>query len=368
LAGIRRRVVAIFVALLVPATIAACGGGSSNNADPQQVLRETFSNPKSISSGKVDLSLGIDAQGSQSGSFNAAISGPFQSGGGKGTLPRFDLTGKLSGSAPGVPSISFEGGLTFTKDAGYVSYQGTAYRIPSPWFDQLRSLASRAARFPGSQQSVSSVFGSLGIKPATWFTNLSDEGTANVAGAETDHISGDVDVGKVAVDLRKLNELSQQIPGQTQKLTPAQLAKLRQGVRNAHVDIYSGTSDHLLRRLSVSLDLAPRGGAGAGITSLGVDFSLTLSDLNQPQTISRPPNVRPLPRSFLQQLQGLGSLGATSGLGGALGPGGGASPSGSSGGGSGAAANAQAQAYTRCILRAGGNSAAINRCLQKLSG
>jgi hypothetical protein len=361
LVGTRRRVVAALIAVALSATLAACGGGSSNSADPQQVLHETFSNPKSISSGKLDLNLGVNVQGSQSGNFTAQISGPFQSGGGQGALPQFDLTGKLGGSAPGIPSISFEGGLTFTKSAAYVSYQGTAYRVPAQWFSQLRSLAARAARSPGSQQSVSSLFGTLGIKPSTWFTNLSDEGTASVGGAETDHIAGDVDVAKVAGDLQKLNRLSQRIPGQTQKLTPGQIAKLRQGVRSAHVDIYSGTSDHLLRRLSVSLDLAPRGGSTSGISSLGIDFSLTLGDLNQPQTISTPPNVQPIPRSFLRRLQAVLAGGVTS----AVTPGGGTSSSGSAGGGS---LPGFSQGEAKCVEKAGSNAAAINRCIQKYAG
>lgn len=354
MAGLSRRIAAIALAVILAATIAACGGGSSN-VDPQQVLHETFSNPKSISSGKLDVSLGFDAQGSQSGSFDASISGPFQSGG-HGALPQFDLTGKLSGSAPGIPAISFEGGLAFTSDNAYLSFQGNAYRLPHQWFARLQSLVSRAARASGGQAGVAGVFGSLGINPRNWFTNLSDEGTADVAGTETDHIAGDVDLGKVAADLRKLNRLSQQIPGQTQKLTPRQLALLQRTVRNAHVDIYSGSDDHILRKLAISLDLAPPSGSSA-VTSVGIDFAVTLSDLNQPQTISAPQNAKPLPASFLRQLQSIGPLGS------ALGGGGGSSGSTLGGG-----AAALQQSYERCVKRAGGGAGAINHCLQQLYG
>jgi hypothetical protein len=364
LTRLRTRIAAVALAAVLPAAIAACGGGSSsNNADPEQILHETFSNPKSISSGNLDVSLGITTQGSQSGNFTAQINGPFQSGGSQG-LPQFNLTGKLSGSAPGVPSISFEGGLVFTADNAYISYQGTAYRLPPQWFAKLKSLAGRTAQSPGSQQGISSLFSSLGIKPATWFKNLSDDGTATVGGTETDHISGDVDVAKVAVDLRKLNQLSQQIPGQNAKLKPAQLAGLERGVRNAHVDIYSGTDDHLLRRLSVSLDLAPRGGSGgSAITSLSIDFSVTLNDLNAPQNISAPKNAKPVPKSFLRQVLALGALGSSSlGGGGTLG---GGSAGSSGGGGSGGALE---QRYRRCVQSSGSSAQAINKCIQQLYG
>ena len=72
----RTRMAAIALAAMLPVTIAACGGGSSSsNVDPNKVLHETFSNPKSISSGKLDLSLTGNVQGSQSASFNASING-----------------------------------------------------------------------------------------------------------------------------------------------------------------------------------------------------------------------------------------------------------------------------------------------------
>jgi len=354
---------AIALAAMLPVTIAACGGGSSSsNVDPNKVLHETFSNPKSISSGKLDLSLTGNVQGSQSASFNASIAGPFQSGGGSGTLPQFDLTGKIGGSGPGTPSISFEGGLVFTKSNAYVEYQGTAYQVPNQLFSQLKAIASQsAASSQSSGQGVGTVLKKLGIKPAGWFTNLTNEGTVTVAGATTDHISGDVDVAKVATDLQKLSQVSQGIPGQTQSLSPSGLSKLKQSVKRAHVDIYSGESDHLLRKLAVSLELAPpKGASSGGVSSVTIDFSLTLSELNQPQSISAPPNVQPVPRSFLRQLQGLSTLGTTGGFGGT-------SSSGSSSAGS-AAAGAQTQAYARCVAKAGNNSAAINKCLQKLAG
>jgi hypothetical protein len=363
LSRMRTRIAAIGLAAMLSATIAACGGGSSSsNVDPHKVLHETFSNPKSISSGKLDLSLTGNIQGSQSASFDASIAGPFQSGGGPGTLPQFDLTGKIGGSGPGTPSISFEGGLVFTKSNAYVEYQGNAYQVPSRLFSQLKAIASQsAASSQSSGQSLGSVLKKLGVTPSDWFTNLANEGTATVAGATTDHVSGDVDVAKVATDLQKLSQLSQGIPGQAQSLSPTDLSKLKQSVKRAHVDIYSGENDHLLRKLAVSLELAPpKGASSGGVSSVAIDFSLTLSDLNQPQSISAPPNVQPVPRSFLRQLQGLSTLGTAGGLGGT-------SSSGSPSTGS-AAASAQSQAYARCVLKAGNNSAAINKCLQKLTG
>src|SRR5436190_5852200 len=124
----RTRLAAIALAALVPATVAACGGSSSSSsssADPQQVLHETFSNPKSITSGKLGVDLAATVEGSQSGNFSASIDGPFQGSTDKTQFPQLDLSAKVSGSGGGSPSISFEGALIATKTNAYVEYQGT---------------------------------------------------------------------------------------------------------------------------------------------------------------------------------------------------------------------------------------------------
>jgi hypothetical protein len=314
---IRTRITAIALAAMLPATIAACGGGSSSStstADPQQVLNETFSNSKSVNSGKLDLELSADVQGNQAGSFQASISGPFESGGNAGALPQFDLTGKLSGSAPGLPAISFEGGLVATKSAAYVEYQGTAYQVPSALFSEIKAAVAQAAQSQkGSQQGLGSALSQAGVKPIEWFSNLTDKGTATISGTDTDHVTGDVDVAKLVTDLRKLSALSGSISGQSQAISPRQLQQLQQSVKTARVDVYSGQDDHLLRKLAVSLDLAPPNGVQSSVSNISINFSLTLSDLNQPETISAPQNVKQIPRPVLRGLlQGLAS-GALSG-------------------------------------------------------
>lgn len=358
--GIRTRVAAIALAAALPATIAACGGGSSStasNESPQQVLKETFSNPKSITSGKLDINVSASAQGSQSGSFTANISGPFQGSSQKGVLPQLDLTAKVSGQASGTPGINFEGGLVATKSNAYVEYQGQAYQVPTQAFDQFKTAYAQQAQSQGSSGSnASSVFKRFGIDPATWLTNEKNEGTADVAGTSTIHISGDADVAKIVGDLAKVAE---SVPGaQAQGISPSQLGQVKNFVKTAHIDVYSGESDHLLRKLDATLAFTPPSSAQtSGVSSVNLDFSLTLSDVNQPQTISAPQGAKPISQ-LAQQLGGLGLLGGLSGATGSTG----SAPT-SSG-----SASAQLQQYRKCVNQAGGNTAAINQCLQKLSG
>ena len=53
---IRTLVAALVIALPVPVAVAGCGScSSSNNEDPNQVLKETFNNATKISSGNMSI-------------------------------------------------------------------------------------------------------------------------------------------------------------------------------------------------------------------------------------------------------------------------------------------------------------------------
>ncbi len=356
--------IAIALALLVSAFVAACGSSSSNSEDPQQALKETFNNPKKITSANLDLSVSADVSGSQSGNFTAAVTGPFQSSEDKTKFPQLDLTAKVSGQGSGTPGISFEGGLIATDTDAFVEYQGQAYQVPSSLFQQFAAqyaAQQRAAQAAGGSSNGSSVLKQFGIDPATWLTNVSNEGTADVGGVTTIHISGDADVAKIIGDFGKI---AQQLPSSTGTLPSTdQLKQVEDAVKTAHIDVYTGEDDHLLRKLAITLDIAPPAGTASGISDVSIDFSITLNDVNQPQTITAPQNAKPL-SDLTGQLGGLGILGGLSG-GSSLG---GTSSSGSSGSVPSTGSSAAGQQYIQCALKAQGDEAAINACAQKFLG
>ncbi len=177
---------------------------------------------------------------------------------------------------------------------------------------------------------------------------MSNEGTTDVDGTNTIHIHGDADVGKIVTDLQKV---SKQTSGSTQQISPDQLKQLTDAVQNASIDVYSSTDDHLLSKLAVSLEITPPSGSGATVSKLNINFSVTLSDVNQPQTITAPSNAKPI-ADLLGQL-GIPGLGLPGGTGGSSVPGGG----GSSGGGS--------SSYQNCVAQAK-SQADIQKCLQQL--
>ena len=350
---IRTAVAVLAIALPIPAAVAGCGGGSSSNSeDPQQVLDQTFNNPTKITSGKLDLSISGSAEGQQSGNFTATITGPFQTDPKNPTaFPQLDLTANVSGSQGG-PSISFDGSLITTTDNAFVEYQNQAYEVGTAAFKQFATAYAQAAKQNQKKGSSSSGFSQFGIDPKTWLTNVTNEGTTDIDGTNTIHIHGDADVAKIVTDLQKV---AQQTGGATQQIDPAQLKQLTDAVQTASIDVYSGADDHLLRKLAVSLAIAPPSSAGSSVSKINVNFSITLSDVNQQQTITAPSNAKPI-SDLLSQLgiPGLGIPGGTGGTGGFSIPGGG-----SSGG------SAGSSSYQNCVAQAK-SQADIQKCLQKL--
>jgi hypothetical protein len=359
LSRIRTLVAVLAIALPVPIAVAGCGGGSSSNSeDPQQVLDQTFNNPTKVNSGNLDISLTGSAEGAQSGSASANITGPFQSDANNpNAFPQLDLTAKITASGAGQ-SFNFDGSLIATKDNAYVVYQDTPYEVGTALFKQFASAYEQSvAQQKGQSQGGTSIFKQFGIDPSTWLTNVSNEGETDVNGTTTIHIHGDANVPKIVADFGKI---AQQTPGGTaQSITPAQINQLKSAIKDASVDVYSGTSDHLLNKLSLSLTIAPPASAGSPVSSVNIDFSVAVSDINQPQTISAPSNPKPI-AGLLGQL-GLSGLGPLGAIGAGSSANGGATPALPGGGGG------PAQAYTKCLQQAT-TPADLNKCAQKLQG
>ena len=63
--------------------------------------------------------------------------------------------------------------------------------------------------------------------------------------------------------------------------------------------MWTGNSDHTIRRLTITLTLPVTGKASSqlgGMTSADIDLTMQYSDLNQPQTITAPTSVKPFTR------------------------------------------------------------------------
>src|SRR3954451_251574 len=141
------------------AVLAACGGGGSSD-DPNKLLKETFSGAHKVTSGKLNVSADIAAQGVQglSQPVKIALTGPFQSQG-SGNLPKFDLNLTFSGGGQ-----RFSGRAVSTGDKGYLEFQNQAYEVPDQIFTQFKTGFQQAQQ-QNKNKKGDNALSKLGLNP-----------------------------------------------------------------------------------------------------------------------------------------------------------------------------------------------------------
>lgn len=369
----------LILVVLASLVLAACGSSNDNSsASPSTLLSQTFTGTHKVTSGVLNLALTIDASGSSTlnGPITISFGGPFQTRG-AGKLPESNFT--VSASALGRNAAL---GILSTGTNGYVTLQGTSYQMPQATFQKLESSFAQLTSSAGTSQG-SGTLGKLGIHPLRWLTHPTTVGSENVGGAQTTHIHAGINVPVLLNDLNtfveKASSASSSATASTLKsgIPPATRQKIAAAVRNPSFDVWTGTSDKTIRRLSIALTVPITGSLSTqlgGVKSADIGLTMQYSDLNQPQKIAAPTTVRPYSEfqskvsSFIQGLQsaaaGVLSNGSSSASGGSSS--GGATPggSGSSSGGSGSSSGVTK--YGQCIQQANGDVAKMQNCASLL--
>jgi hypothetical protein len=349
-------------ALLAVVGLAACGGGDDegggNEGDATALLKETFSGDKKVNSGNLTVALSLKGEGNAqlSQPVSLKLTGPFQNEG-EQQLPKFDLN--LSVNAAGQ---SFSAGAVSTGDAGYLKLQGQAYDVPDQVFQQFKEGFEKAQSEQSGDDNRS--FASLGINPSNWVTDAKEEGTETVGGAETTHVSAQIDVPKMLTDVNELIKKAGSLGGaQAQQLpneiTAEQRKQIGDAVKEAKIDVYTGTEDKILRKLTLALNFEltdEQASQAQGLKSGDLSFDIEIANLNQPQNITAPANPKP----FTELQSALGSLAGLAGAGGA------SSGGSTSSGGSDGTQNEKVQQYTQCLQDAQGDVQKAQECAQLL--
>lgn len=349
-----------FVALLLavcPLGLLACGG-----EDPNALIKETFGSSKEVRSGNLTVSVNARAQGGPPQAqqpFTVRLTGPFQSQG-KGKLPKFDMA--LAVNAAGQ---AIDAGLTSTGNAAFIKLQGQAYSVRDDIFSQIRTGYLQAQQQADAQkQSQTNSLASLGVDPSQWLTEPKVEGSEEVGGADTEHVTAKVNVARMLDDVNRGVTKARQRGGPQAAalppggITPEQRRQIQEAVRNVQFDFWTGSDDKILRKLDVKADLQvpPNLRANAqGLTGGQVGFVFQVAGLNEPQQVAAPANPQPF-ESLVSAIQSSPLGGLLGGLG-AAGAGGGAGPP--AGAGSNPAAN---QAFIQCVQQAGGDQARLAQC------
>jgi hypothetical protein len=305
--------------------LSACGGdddGGGSDEDPQAVLDQTFSSDATVESAEIDLSLDGTVEGEDSATFDAGLTGAVD-GRGEG-FPKFDLSASVDGEGGGQ-SIGFEGGVISTGDAAYVEYGGDTYELGPDLFGVLEQAYEQGQAQQSQQETSAAGIDQLEDS----LTNLENEGTEDVEGTETVHISGEVEVPKLVDQLKPLLEQASQLGGAGAAGLPssAELDQLQNLIKSATFDVYSGTEDDILRRFDIEMQLEdPSGGGGTA----DLAFNMTLSDVNGDVSVEEPGDAKPIDELFselgidpsaLEALGGGALGGSTGGSGGSTGGG-----------------------------------------------
>jgi hypothetical protein len=371
----RLRIILLFAALAgLATTLAACGSSSSSSGssgeNPQAVLKDaTF---EGIESANLDLALGINVSGGKGGNINVKVSGPFKSKG-KGQYPELAMTGEASGTVNGK-EINFEGGLTLVPNKAFVSYEGEDYEVDPTTFSFIESALKhgQSGQSP-TEASTACQKAATGLKVGDFVTNLKNEGGAEVGGAQTTKVSGDLNVPGAIDQILKLSE-NPACSSSLESAGPLPLVQLgkaksevEKALKSAHVDLYVG-EDHIIRRLTAEFTIEPEGAA----EKVEMNIDLTFNEVNEELEISTPSNAKPLnglfqklgvnPIELLQKVQGGGggfnlegllneTIAGSAGGSGLTAPGGGVSP----------------KAIAECAKGAT-NPAALKECVEKAKG
>lgn len=284
---------AVLALAAVGALLAGCGGGDDNR-DPREILDAALSEANQPRSAVLNITGDVTAEGEEGGNFTVTLNGPFEVGD-DGMLSRANLDAELSGEAPGMGGgLTLNAGLAFADDKAYVTWQDQAYELDE---GSARELAPDAPSLDEADQLTEEdrqrILDAL--------DNLQNEGTEEIDGVETTHISAEVDL---AEELRKAAEEEPELD-----LNPDDLEK-QVDLDPLALDFYVDEND-ILRRVEVSLSARPGKEADAqGVDSVSATFTMSISEVNEEQTIEVPKKAKPFEQLF--QNLGFGALGGLS--------------------------------------------------------
>jgi hypothetical protein len=274
--------------LLIPlmAVVVACGSDeelqpASASTDASQLLRDTLAHSANLKSGFLSASLRATGEGTN------RVSGPFASEG-KGKLPRFAFDVRAGGQ---------HAGLTWTGEKGFITFDNTPYEVSDLIVRQIQAALEQAG-------SAGSQSGPLAIDVAGWLKNPRNEGLARVGDAQTIKLTGTVDKAKVLAGLESLTKQLGSLGVGGQGLSPQERQKYLDAVKSTSVELYTGASDRILRRLVVDATVKDPDSQKTG--RLVAD--LTLTKVNQDQAIAAPANARPFSELLQKVASGNGGM------------------------------------------------------------
>jgi hypothetical protein len=316
----RRSPVAVAALAALALTVAACGGSSNSDKTDSSTPAVTGSSSSSGSGGaagilsaidtkaatgpqKLKLDLTVDIKGAPTNQqlalftkqpIHLGLDGVVDSAG-KSADVNVSVT---LGKSPLEAEIRTGGGKT------WIQIDGKWYDVPA---DALSSTTGTALPSGASTSNLDAgkILAGIG-DPAKLLDNasVSDD---KVEGVDSDKVSGDVNIDGAAAAAANL---SKSLAGSTAGApTQAQIdktaAQLKKIIKQAHVDLWVGKSDHKVHRIAMTLDVATDDATktSSGIDTATVAFDVTTVDAKAPD-VSAPSSVG-TPAEFQAAVVGL---------------------------------------------------------------
>jgi hypothetical protein len=298
----RKRSVLLLAAFAALAAIlSACGGGGGGSSeDPQKVIETaTF---EGIESGEIALSANVVSKGDNGGNVKVDLSGPFQSTG-KTSLPELALAVKVNGDAEGE-NVNFEGGLTVLNDRAFVAYDGTNYEVDPTTFGFIKAGFEEGEQKGGNEGAGGATSAcqkaAEELDLGEFIDNLENEGSEDVDGVGTTKLSGDLNPKSAVEAIIKLTENSAcaseleatgALPLDELKEQESELPNV---IKKSHITVNIGEDDHIPRKIAATMTIEPKDSS----ERTEVEFELTLSKVNEKQTIKGPAGAEPIEKLF----------------------------------------------------------------------
>jgi hypothetical protein len=284
----RVRRLASVVVLIGALGLVSCGEGDEQEG-VEDLLNQAFS--EEIHSADLSLESEIELNGLLEDPIRIEAEGPFITN--EDMLPSADIELRI-GSGGGGQTIT--SGVLTTGDRAFLKFQDVYYEQPPEQVRETNRMIRRNSRRNGDS------LGELGLDPRSWLVEATDEGDADVAGVETSHVSGTLDVDTLMRDLNDFVSRSASALGAGEappQLTAEDIRELSAAVKDPTFDVYVGKKDHLIRRISGRVEFeipeANREDLG-GLRGGTITFSVELRDVNGDQEIEAPARSRPLSR------------------------------------------------------------------------
>lgn len=300
--------------------LTACGGGGDSstsgstasaggNAAPSGDVQALLDGIKTDVTGpqKTDVTISLNVKGQIADPTAAALlSQPITlriTGDADAAKKQYDISAQVKLGAGAVDAdLRSDGTKT------WLGLGGKWYEAPP----EMTSSVTSQLPTGGSNLDVASLQKSVG-NASQYLKDAKVEGQEDVEGIACDHVSGTADVAKLAEAIAKSSGDGADAP------TADDLAKLKDAVKNADIDLWIGREDHAVHRATIDVDadvtkLGSDAAQGAEGITLAIDLTATPADSVD---ASAPADVRPAAElqgalgqvllPLLSQVQGAGS-------------------------------------------------------------